>query len=57
MLLKFLLAYMFSEAKKVGLTTAALELDSIARDKQGLLEWLPLQKAQQWQISQKPLFR
>jgi GNAT superfamily N-acetyltransferase len=51
---KHLLACMFAEAKKVGLTNAALELDSTDRDKQGLLEWLPVTKNQYWQIFQLP---
>jgi GNAT superfamily N-acetyltransferase len=55
LLLRFLLACQFAEAWKAGLTKAALELDSTDRDKQGMLEWLPVQKVQPWQIFQKPL--
>jgi GNAT superfamily N-acetyltransferase len=54
---KHLLACMFAEANKVGLMKAALELDSTDRDKQGLLEWLPVSKNKQWQIFQKPAVR
>jgi GNAT superfamily N-acetyltransferase len=53
--LKFLLAHQFREAVKMGLTQANLELDSTDKDKQGLLEWLPIQKHQVWKIFQKPI--
>jgi GNAT superfamily N-acetyltransferase len=49
--------FMKALGHRLRLTCHILELDSTDRDKQGLLEWLPLQKAQQWQILQKPLFR
>jgi hypothetical protein len=54
-LLKYLLAHQFREARKLGLTQANLELDSIDRDKQGVLEWLPVQKQRVWKIFQKAL--
>jgi GNAT superfamily N-acetyltransferase len=53
--LKYLLAQQFTEAKKVGLTQANLELDSTDQGKQDLLEWFPVQKQQVWQIFQKPV--
>ena len=53
--LKFLLTHQFRKSRELGLTQANLELDSTDRDKQGLLEWLPIQKHRVWKIFQKPI--
>jgi N-acetylglutamate synthase-like GNAT family acetyltransferase len=54
-LLKYLLAYQFGAAKRFALTRADLEMDAIDTDKQGWLEWLPIQQHKVWQIFQKAL--